>query len=263
MPPDDFSGDWLSQFLALRDISHFLVGASIQFVVYKETRDVRLLTSSAKTRNALLRALENMRLPPHLSKADLIATFTCTFRMILPDTPMLPRRDTSIYQADENEIDALDDLCRRLSDRNAIQRISDREMMHSISEITRNIAILDDPNGQFRSACPRLYALNCQNCHVAGGSQLRNFEEFKLPVCSELNFLRSYLCLPLPMSAGPKFHCSKVTKLIANLQAAQSWRALCSEPTGVEMCPLSRSRYQSTGDSFRETYLGTPETSRV
>lgn len=183
MPPDDYSGDWLSQFLALRDVSHFLVGASIQYVVYKETRDVRLLTSSAKTRSALLKALENMQVPPHLSKADMIATFTCTLRMVLPDTPMLPRPNASIYQVDENEIDALDGLCRRLSDRNAIQRISDRELMHSISEITRSIALLDDPNGHFRSPCPTLYALNCQNGHVAGGSQLRYSENFKIPVC--------------------------------------------------------------------------------
>lgn len=185
VPPDDYSGDWLSQFLALRDVSHFLVGVSIQYVVYKETRDVRLLTSSAKTRNALLRALENMRLPPHLSKADLVATFTNTFRMVLPDTPMLPRRDAPMYQVDENEIDALDSLCKRLGDRNAIQRISDREMMHSISKITRSVALLDDPMGQFRSTCPRLYALNCPNGHVAGGSQLRNSEVFKLPVSLE------------------------------------------------------------------------------
>ena len=159
-----------------------MVGASIQYVVYQETSDMRLLTSSAKTRKALLQGLENMRLPPHLPKQNLVPSFTCYLRMILPDTSMLPRREAPIYQVDENEIDALDDLCRKLEDRNVIQRISDREMMHGISEIKRSIALLDDPSGHFSSPCPALYALNCQNGHVAGGSQLRGFEGFKLPV---------------------------------------------------------------------------------
>jgi len=76
VPPDGFSAaDWLSQFLALRDVSNFVVGASVQYVVNRETRDMRLQAASARSRNAVLHALDNMRLPTHLSKMDLISAF--------------------------------------------------------------------------------------------------------------------------------------------------------------------------------------------
>ncbi len=170
-----------------------MVGASVQYVVNRETRDVRLQSSSARTRNAILRALDNMRMPPHLSKMDLVATFSETFRIILPDTPSLVPRNSSESQVDENEMDAIDALCVRLNDRQVIHRVSDREMMYSISEITRNIALLDDPSGQFRAARPRLYAINCQRCHLAGDSQLRYLQNLKFPVRPEL--VRSFLAV--------------------------------------------------------------------
>ncbi|KAL9111011.1 MAG: hypothetical protein Q9227_004444 [Pyrenula ochraceoflavens] len=182
VPPENESGDWLPQFLALRDVSHFLIGASIQYVVYRETRaDVRLLTSSAKTRNALLRAVENMRLPPQLLKEEMIASLAYNLRMILPDTVTLPQAEASIYQIDENELEALDTLCTQLEGRQATQRISDREVMHNISEVTRKIALLDDPTGHDGGASPTLWVTNCQNCHIAGGSQLRASAGFKIP----------------------------------------------------------------------------------
>jgi len=186
VPQDGFIGgsDWLAQFLALRDVSFFVVGASVQYTMNRETRDVRLQSSSARTRNAVLHALENLKLPPHLSKIDLVSAFSETFRIILPDTPTLVRRKSTDSQGDENEMDALDLLCARLGERQVVHRVSDREMMHGISEITRNIALLDDPSGQLRAVRPRLYMLNCRGCHFAGDSQLRYMENFKLPVNS-------------------------------------------------------------------------------
>jgi hypothetical protein len=163
-----------------------VVAASVQYTVNRETRDIHLQSTSAKTRNAVLHALDNLRMPPHLSRMDLFATFSETFRIILPDTPNIVRRNSSESPADENEIDAIDALCARLNDRHLVQRVSDREVMHSISEIMRNIALLDDPSGQFRAACPKLYVVNCQQCHLAGDSQLRNSDNLKLPVRPEL-----------------------------------------------------------------------------
>jgi hypothetical protein len=171
----------LSQFLALRDISSFVVGASVQYVANMETRDVRLQAASARTRNAVIHALDNMRLPTHLSKMDLVSTFSETFRIILPDTPSLVRRRSSESHVDESEIDAIDSLCSRLNDRQVINRLSDREMTHNISEIMRSIALLDDPSGAFRAARPRLYAFNCRKSHLAGDSQMRT-SNLNLPV---------------------------------------------------------------------------------
>jgi hypothetical protein len=161
-----------------------VVGASVQYAVNGETRDLRLQSSSARTRNAVLLALDDMRLPPHLSKVDMTMTFSETFRIILPDTPNLARRNSST--TDEDEMDAIDAFCTRLHDRQVIQRVSDREMMHNISEVVRNIALLDDPTGQFRAPHPRLYAINCSRCHLAGDSQLKQLDHLNIPVRHEL-----------------------------------------------------------------------------
>jgi hypothetical protein len=186
VPQDGLPADWLVQFLALRDISQFVVGASVQYVMKRETRDVRLQSSSARTRNAVLHALEYLRIPSHLSKFDLVATFSDTFRIILPDTLNLGRRDSS--DSDEFEIDAIDLLCTKLSDRQVLNRVSDHELSRSISEVTRNIALLDDPSGQFRSARPRLWVLNCQKAHIVGESQLKAAENMKFVVRTSHTF---------------------------------------------------------------------------
>jgi hypothetical protein len=157
-----------------------VVGASVQYSMNQETRDVRLQSSSARTRNAVLHALEYLRMPGYLSKIDLLATFSDTFRIILPDTLNLGRRGSS--EPDECEIDAIDLLCVKLSDRQVLNRVSDRELTHSISEVTRNIALLDDPSGQFRSARPRMWILNCSKGHLAGESQLKASENINFPV---------------------------------------------------------------------------------
>jgi hypothetical protein len=182
IPQDGFSNNWLSQLLALRDVSIFVVGASVQYAANQETRDIRLQSSSARTRNAVLHALDNLRMPAHLSKMDLIATFSETFRIILPDTPSLVRQSPTDSSNDENEMDAIDALCVRLADRQVIHRISDRKLRLGVSEITRKIALLDDPTGNCRSARPRLYVLNCGGAHLVGDSQIRFLENFKIPV---------------------------------------------------------------------------------
>jgi hypothetical protein len=188
VPQDGPPANWLVQFLALRDISQFVAGASIQYAMKRETRDVRLQATSAKTRNAVLHSLENLRMPNHLSKYDLIATFSDTFRIILPDTLNLERRGS--FDSDEFEIDAIDLLCSKLSDRQVLNRVSDHELSRSISEVTRNIALLDDPSGQFRSARPRLWVLNCQRTHIVGESQLKAAGNMNFLVCPQNGRLR-------------------------------------------------------------------------
>jgi hypothetical protein len=143
---------------------------------------MKLQSAAARTRNAVLHALENLQMPSHLPKMDLVSAFSEIFRIILPDTPTLIRRNSSDSLRDENEMDAVDVLCVRLLDRQIVHRVSDNEMMHGVSEITRKIAQLDDPSGQYRATRPRLYVLNCGSCHLAGDSQLRYSENIKFPV---------------------------------------------------------------------------------
>lgn len=111
-----------------------------------------------------------------------MATFSDTFRIILPDTLNLSRRNSVERRGDENDIDAIDALCMKLAERQVVQRVSDREVMHSMSEITRNIALLDDPAGQFRSGRPRIFVVNCDMAHILGETQLRSLENLKIPV---------------------------------------------------------------------------------
>lgn len=146
---------------------------------------MRLQVTSAKTRNAVLQVLEYIHMPQHLNKIDLIGTFADIFRIILPDTLNIARRDSSDSD-DEHESDALDALCVRLSERQIVNRLSDHEMMSSISLVTREIELLDDPAGQFRASRPRLYALNCKNCHIVGESQLRRSDNYSLLVSLQL-----------------------------------------------------------------------------
>lgn len=199
VPHDGPPANWLVQFLALRDISQFVVGASVQYVMKMERRDVRLQSSSARTRNAVLQALDNLRMPDHLSKFDLVATFSDTFRIILPDTLNLARQGSS--DSDDFEIDAIDLLCTKLSDRQILNRVSDHELSRSVSEVTRNIALLDDPSGQFRSVRPRIWVLNCQKGHIVGETQLKATENMNFPVRSHMcscSFTRIGISLRIP-----------------------------------------------------------------
>jgi len=172
--PANGFGNWLAQFLALRDVSHYVVAASVQYAANRETRDVRLQASSARSRNAVLTALDNLRPPPYLSRVDMVAAFSTSFRIVLPDTLDLSRRDVSGARVDECELDALDSLCMRLKERQVIHRVSDRELMHNISQVMRNIMLQDDPAGRFAPTRPGLYAVNCPGCHLTGASQLKH-----------------------------------------------------------------------------------------
>ncbi|KAK3689907.1 hypothetical protein B0T22DRAFT_181726 [Podospora appendiculata] len=179
-PRENFAVSWLSQFLALRDVSHFVVGASVQYAANRETRDVRLQSSSARSRNAILNALDNVRLPSHLSKMDMVAAFSASFRVILPDTLELSRQSLAESRIDECELDALDALCARLKERQVIHRMSDKESMHNISQVVRSISLQDDPSGKAAAARPGLYVMNCSSCHFVGDSQLR-LSDVRLP----------------------------------------------------------------------------------
>ncbi|KAM7220817.1 hypothetical protein V8F06_003886 [Rhypophila decipiens] len=173
VPAGNSSIDWLPQFLALRDISHFVVGASVQYAANRESRDTRLRSASGRSRNAILQALDYLRMPPSLSKLDMVAAFSATFRIVLPDTPDFSAQPLADSRAlDEHELDALDSLCVRLKQRQVIHRMSDRETMINVSQVVRNILLQDDPGGQSATSRPSLYALNCSKCHLVGGSQL-------------------------------------------------------------------------------------------
>jgi hypothetical protein len=138
---------------------------------------------------------------------ELVSFFSEMFRVILPDTPSLVRRSSSASQGDESEMDALDALCARLAERKVVHRVSDREMMHGISEITRNIALLDDPSGQYRTPRPKVYMMNCGACHFAGDSQLRYIENLKFSVCLGVSFM---LPTPIPERSVETIYCDKV-----------------------------------------------------
>ncbi len=184
MLPDGFSGNWLSQFLALRDVAQFVVGASVQYAANGETQDVRLQSSSARTRNAVLHALENMRLPGRLAKIDLITTFNESFRIILPDTSIIGRRYSGESHVDEWELDAIDILCAKISNRQIINRVSDREAIQNISKIIRKIETFNDESSQKKSIRPKIYSINCPKCHLLGDTDLMRArgEGLRLPV---------------------------------------------------------------------------------
>jgi hypothetical protein len=121
----------------------------------------------------------------------MIATFSDTFRVVLPDTLNLGRSSSLDGQGDESDImDALDALIQRLNDRQVVHRVSDREMMHNVSQITRNIELLDDPSGHFKGPRPRLFVMNCPEAHIVGESSMKKSEEGQFLVsffsCSEL-----------------------------------------------------------------------------
>lgn len=171
-----FPLSWLAQFLALRDVSHFIVGASLQYAANSETRNMRLHATSATSRNALLTALDQVRIPNHLAKVDMLATFNATFRVVLWDTLDLSRVDSQDVEADPAAVEAVVSLQERLQGRQILHRVSDREAASNLSSITRSIQLLDDPSGQIVSyQYPSLFALNCPECHIVGGSQLRSY----------------------------------------------------------------------------------------
>lgn len=170
----------------------YIIWASIQYTANKESRDVRLQSTSARSRNSVLRALENIYVPVNLSQVDLIVTFNNVFRVILPDTLSLGGRDISESHTDEAEIDAIDEFCTKLSDRQIVHRVNDQEVLKKISTITRTIEALDDPNGQYNAPRPKVFAMNCSRCHLVGDTQLRRKEGLRFPVSTLSIFGQPY-----------------------------------------------------------------------
>ncbi|PGH17151.1 hypothetical protein AJ79_01289 [Helicocarpus griseus UAMH5409] len=232
---DSSSGHWLRQFLALRDITQFVVGANIQYAVNTGSQSTQLQEISSGTRNAVLVALDNIKTPHQFSKADLVACFTDGFRIALPDTPNVTTRDSSDSDDDENAADALDSFYQKLNCRQMVSRISDREVVHSITEITRNIALLDDPSGQFRANRPRLYVLNCQECHLAGYSQLRALENVDLTSDSTETTEVS-----LPEGTNCR-HCGDVVTMAREIQLARrTWDLLSHLQSNADTINVER-----------------------
>jgi hypothetical protein len=169
-------------------VSQFIIGAFVQYAANRESRDFGLQAASARSRDAVLHALSRMQVPPHIPREQLVATFKPIFEIVLRDSSDLVQCDSADQWDDE--IDAIDALCLRLTDRQIIHRVSDHEVMRSISEVTRSFAALGDPNGQFRSASPSLYVVNCRLCHFAGYSSPQGLANFKLPVSPLANLLK-------------------------------------------------------------------------
>lgn len=164
----------MRQFLALRDISHFVLGVSIQDASNGEARDPRLPSASAQSRDAALSALDNIRVPDNVSREDLASALIAVFRIILPDPLNSSQKGQVEAWMDEHDLDALDNLSRRLRGRQAIHRLSDRDMTHRISQVLGYIA---HQNGQasshFGAAYPAQYVVNCPDCHFNGGAYLQ------------------------------------------------------------------------------------------
>ncbi|EGD86267.1 hypothetical protein H112_07198 [Trichophyton rubrum D6] len=181
--------NWLTQFLALRDITQFVVGASIQYAVSEETEDFDLPASCAKTRDAILSSLDKIYMPNNYPKLELLSMFSEAFRTILPDTPPINGfRNLSGLLGDVNDVEAIKSFCSSLSNRQIIHRSSDGPLMHAIAEVNRRITLLDDPNETSEDMVlrvPRVYALNCKSCHLAGNTQLRVLEQLEFPKPTE------------------------------------------------------------------------------
>lgn len=216
IPEDGSYRDWLTQFLALRDVSQFIIGAFVQYAANRESRDFGLQAASARSRDAVLHALSRMQVPPHIPREQLVATFKPIFEVVLRDSSDLVQCDSADQWDDE--IDAIDALCLRLTDRQIIHRVSDHEVMRSISEVTRSFAALGDPNGQFRSASPSLYVVNCRLCHFAGYSSPQGLANFKLP--------RDTFEIPLPRQSKCN-HCGEIVTMMREIPLIkQTWERL-------------------------------------
>jgi hypothetical protein len=156
----------------------------LQFTANGETREAHLQPALAKARNAVLASLDKLRPPQPHSRVELAAEACNIFHIVLPDTPN-PTRDNLLGPKGEDcEADALDLFCRSLFGRRILQRVSDRQMMQNVAEVTKSISLLDDPSGQQNAALPRAYTLNCRGCHIAGDTELANAESLEFPVCS-------------------------------------------------------------------------------
>ncbi|GIK07553.1 hypothetical protein Aspvir_003219 [Aspergillus viridinutans] len=222
---------WLSQLLGLYDVSQFVVGANIQFAVNtRKFCDPELERASKSSRDAVLHALNRIRLPPYVSAGHLIPMISEDFRIILPDTPSLVQ-----HRHDGNMVDALEALRERLGHRLMIHRVSDGAMMHSVSQITKYIELLDDPSDQLRSASPALYVVNCQECHLLGSSQVRDIANLTL-----LDDAGGASGVALPPGSGCAFCGSAVTMVREVSLARYTWEHLKPLSPNVEAINAER-----------------------
>ncbi|KAI1925537.1 hypothetical protein LOZ58_006021 [Ophidiomyces ophidiicola] len=230
---EETSEQWLSQFLALRDVSHFVVGASIQHIVDEETPSVELQASCAKTRNAILMSLDSFRIPQNFSKLGMIETFSDIFEVILPDTPSVSIEDTSRLAFDEEAMDSIHAFCLSLNDRQVVHRVSDAHMMNAVSSIMNNIATFTEALPRIRPSHQRAYALNCPSCHFVEHYQFSDSNNLKIPDPSEGPLIK--------LPKGTKcVQCDEVVTVAREISLVwQSWHALksieCNADTiGVE-----------------------------
>lgn len=178
----DSNRNWLAQFLTFRDVTQFVIGASIQYAVHGETRDVSLPAGSMKTRNAILTSLDKLKMPSYISKMEVLTMFSESFRIVLPDTLSATSRTPSDALYDNSAVEALKAFCLSLSQRQVVHRASDGQVMRAVSSIVRSLSLLDDPSGRTSSAHPRAYAVNCKACHIVGETQFRSFDFLEFPV---------------------------------------------------------------------------------
>ncbi|KAK4179748.1 hypothetical protein QBC36DRAFT_321964 [Triangularia setosa] len=242
--PTGCFGNWLVQYLALRDVSHFIVAASIQYAANKETREMHLQSSSARSRNAVLTALDTLRVPPQFSRVEMVATLSAMFRIVLPDTLELSRHDTAGIRVEEFELDALDTLFARLAARQVIHRVSDREMVHNVSQVVRKILLQNDPSGQFvPNKRPGLYAVNCTECHLVGASQL-NLTDVNLTSTEQ-----EHITVQLPPQTRC-IHCREAITIAREVSTVrQAWELL--EPLRPDADTINVERHLPTQFQLR------------
>ncbi|GFG11912.1 hypothetical protein IFM61392_07142 [Aspergillus lentulus] len=231
VPQHGSSQSWLSQLLGLYDVSQFVLGANIQFAVNtRKFCDPGLERASKSSRDAVLHALNRIRLPPYVSAGHLIPMISEDFRIILPDTPSLVQ-----HRHDGNMVDALEALRERLGHRLMVHRVSDGAMMHSVSQITKYIELLDDPGDQLRSASPTLYVANCQECHLLGSSQVREIANL-----THLDDAGGASGVALPVEAKCAFCGSAVTMVREVSLARYTWEHLKPLSPNVEAINAER-----------------------
>ncbi|GFF60150.1 hypothetical protein IFM51744_10193 [Aspergillus udagawae] len=231
VPQHGSSQSWLSQLLGLYDVSQFVVGANVQFAANtRKFCDPELERTSKSSRDAVLHALNRIRLPPYVSAGHLIPMISEDFRIILPDTPSLVQ-----HRHDGNMVDALEALRERLGHRLMIHRVSDGAMMHSVSQITKYIELLDDPSDQLRSASPALYVVNCQECHLLGSSQIRDIAHLTL-----LDNASGASGVALPTASKCAFCGSTVTMVREVSLARYTWEHLKPLSPNVEAINAER-----------------------
>jgi hypothetical protein len=154
----------------------------VQYVDQNEPRDIILQKMSGDARDAVLQGIEAINMHPYFDKKDLSRSFAHAFRTVLPEPPTHIRQKSAMSYIEDNEMDALDALHAKLSDRQIVNRASDHAMISGVSKVTRNIELLDDPTSQARVGPPKLYAVNCKKCHIVGDGQLRRSDNRRFSV---------------------------------------------------------------------------------